>query len=129
MPTKRERGIIYARPSFLEGMARVLDIGGTLEEYDFGPIDRERVAAAEARKAEAEARKAEAEARKAEAEARKATANGRERDDIAGFWDDDIEAMRSIWQEIGDDMRAVIGDYDYYYLIDPEDEAQGEPES
>ena len=37
MPTKRGRGIIYARPSFLEGMARVFDIGGTLNEYDFGP--------------------------------------------------------------------------------------------
>ena len=124
MSTKRGRGIIYARPSFLEGMARVLDIGGTLEEYDFGPIDRERVAAAEARKAEAEARKAEAEARKAEAEARKADSNGRERDDVAGFWDDDIEAMRSIWQEIGDDMRAVIGDYEY--LIKAEDETETE---
>ena len=123
MSTKRGRGIIYARPSFLEGMARVLDIGGTLEEYDFGPVDRERDIAA------AEARKAEAEARKAEAEARKAAANGRERDDVAGFWDDDIEEMRAIWQEIGDDMRAVIGDYDYYYLIDPEDESEAEPES
>ena len=128
MSTKRGRRIIYARPSFLEGMARVLDIGGTLEEYDFGSVDRERdIAAAEARKAEAEARKAEAEARKAEA--RKAEANGRERDDVAGFWDDDIEEMRSDWQAIGDDMRAVIGDYDYYYLIDPEGKAQGEPES
>ena len=123
MPTKRGRGIIYARPSFLEGMARVLDIGGTLEEYDFGSVDRERdIAAAEARKAAAEARKAEAEARKAEAEAR-------ERDIFANFWDDDIEEMRAIWQEIGDDMRAVIGDYDYYYLIDPEDESEAEPES
>ena len=24
----------YARPSFIEGMARVLDIGGTLNQYD-----------------------------------------------------------------------------------------------
>ena len=36
-PTERGRGIIYARPSFLEGMARVFDIGGTLNEYGFGP--------------------------------------------------------------------------------------------
>ena len=26
--------IIYARPSFAEGMARVLDIGGTLNQFD-----------------------------------------------------------------------------------------------
>lgn len=26
--------ILYARPSFLEGMARVLDFGGTLNEYN-----------------------------------------------------------------------------------------------
>jgi predicted methyltransferase len=25
--------LLYARPSFLEGMARVLDIGGTLQHY------------------------------------------------------------------------------------------------
>ena len=25
---------LYARPSFLEGMARVMDIGGTLNEYN-----------------------------------------------------------------------------------------------
>ena len=31
---RRWRRIIYARPSFLEGMARVMDIGGTLNEYD-----------------------------------------------------------------------------------------------
>ena len=37
MPTERGRRIIYARPSFLEGMARVLDIGGTLNVYHFGP--------------------------------------------------------------------------------------------
>lgn len=27
-------GILYAEPSFLEGMARVLDLGGTLEVYN-----------------------------------------------------------------------------------------------
>ena len=37
MPTKRGRGIIYARPSFLEGMARILDLGGTLNVYHFVP--------------------------------------------------------------------------------------------
>lgn len=26
--------ILFARPSFLEGMARVLDVGGTLNEYN-----------------------------------------------------------------------------------------------
>ena len=36
--TNRYR-IGYAQPSFLEGMARVLDFGGTLEEYDIPDID------------------------------------------------------------------------------------------
>lgn len=27
-------GFLYARPSFLGGMARALDIGGTLQEYN-----------------------------------------------------------------------------------------------
>ena len=36
-PTKRGRGLIYARPSFFEGMARIFDLGGTLNVYDFGP--------------------------------------------------------------------------------------------
>ena len=31
---RRPLGINYARPSFIEGMARVLDIGGTLNQYD-----------------------------------------------------------------------------------------------
>ena len=35
MQTKKYRRLIYARPSFLEGMARILDIGGTLNEYHF----------------------------------------------------------------------------------------------
>jgi hypothetical protein len=26
--------VLYARPSFLEGMARVIDLGGTLTEYN-----------------------------------------------------------------------------------------------
>ena len=26
---------IYARPSFLEGVARIMDIGGTLNEYNY----------------------------------------------------------------------------------------------
>ena len=37
MPTERGRRLIYARPSFLEGMARVMDIGGTLNVYYFAP--------------------------------------------------------------------------------------------
>ncbi len=31
---RRPLRINYARPSFIEGMARVLDIGGTLNQYD-----------------------------------------------------------------------------------------------
>ena len=81
MSTKRGRGIIYARPSFLEGMARIFDIGGTLNEYDFGP----------------------------------------------GGAESDAEAMRADWDAICDDWRAVMGDYDHYYLIEPVDET--EPES
>jgi hypothetical protein len=27
-------GFLFARPSFLEGIARVLDLGGTLQEYN-----------------------------------------------------------------------------------------------
>ena len=27
-------GFLYARPSFLEGVARAIDIGGTLQEYN-----------------------------------------------------------------------------------------------
>ena len=41
MPTKRWRRIIYARPSFLEGMARVVDIGGTLDVYYSVPVGAE----------------------------------------------------------------------------------------
>ena len=33
-PKHRLPFINYARPSFIEGMARVLDIGGTLNQYD-----------------------------------------------------------------------------------------------
>jgi len=29
--------ILYARPSFVEGMARALDLGGTLTEYNQSP--------------------------------------------------------------------------------------------
>ena len=28
---------LYARPSFLEGMARLVDVGGTLSEYNDSP--------------------------------------------------------------------------------------------
>ena len=42
MPTQKYRRLIYARPSFLEGMARILDIGGTLNEYHFVSEDSER---------------------------------------------------------------------------------------
>lgn len=31
---RRPLRINYARPSFIEGMARLLDIGGTLNQYD-----------------------------------------------------------------------------------------------
>lgn len=33
-PKRRPLRANYARPSFIEGMARVLDIGGTLNQYD-----------------------------------------------------------------------------------------------
>ena len=32
---------LFAEPSFVEGMARVLDIGGTLQEYNTSPTERE----------------------------------------------------------------------------------------
>ena len=41
MQTKRGRRLIYARPSFLEGMARVMDLGGTLSVCYFVPYDEE----------------------------------------------------------------------------------------
>lgn len=28
---------LFARPSFLEGLARVFDVGGTLQEYNYSP--------------------------------------------------------------------------------------------
>ena len=132
MPTKIGRGIIYARSSFLEGMAQVFDLGGTLSAYDFGPGEREREIAAEARRAEAEARKAEAEARKAEFETRRADDETRRADDAV--WKIDPEAMRSDWLEGVDEMRVEVGDFNYYRIIKttktkpkPADEA--EPES
>ena len=30
-------GFLYARPSFIEGVARALDLGGTLQEYNNSP--------------------------------------------------------------------------------------------
>ncbi len=30
-------GFLFARPSFLEGVARALDLGGTLQEYNSSP--------------------------------------------------------------------------------------------
>jgi hypothetical protein len=32
---------LFARPSFIEGMARVLDFGGTLQEYNSSPSGAE----------------------------------------------------------------------------------------
>ena len=32
---------LFARPSFIEGMARVLDMGGTLNEYNFSATGEE----------------------------------------------------------------------------------------
>ena len=112
MPTKRGRGIIYARSSFLEGMAQVFDLGGTLSAYDFGPGERD--SAAEARKAEAEARKSEFETRRAD----------------AVVWKIDAEAMRPDWLEGVDEMRVEVGDYNYYRIIKtttkPKDKAKPE---
>lgn len=129
MPTKRGRGIIYARSSFLEGMAQVFDLGGTLSAYDFGPGEREREIAAEARKAEAEARKAEAEARKSEFETRRSDAESPKTDGVV--WKIDPEAMRSDWLEGVDEMRVEVGDYGYYRIVKttktkPADEAKSE---
>ena len=42
MQTKK---LIYARPSFLEGMARIVDIGGTLNEYQFVSEDSQSASA------------------------------------------------------------------------------------
>ena len=88
MPTKRAGGLIYARPSFLEGMARVFDIGGTLNEYRFSPRRRKRDDSDKGENSDAD--------------------NG------AKFANDaktDMEALRSDWQAVGDDMRTVMGDY------------------
>ena len=77
MPTKKgRRRIIYARPSFLEGMARIFDMGGTLNEYDFGsnPDGSESPKPADGAKA-------------------------------------DMEALRSDWRTVGDDMRSAMGGY------------------
>jgi len=30
-------GLLYARPSFFEGIARIIDLGGTLNEYNRSP--------------------------------------------------------------------------------------------
>ena len=72
---------LFARPSFVEGMARVLDMGGTLNEYNTSP-------------------------------------SGEEADAIA-IWSD--------WAAIGQDMRAVMGDYEGeydVYAIEPEEEPE-----
>ena len=73
---------LYARPSFIEGMARALDMGGTLNEYN-------------------------------------ASLSGEEADAIA-IWSD--------WVAIGQDMYAVMGDYegdDYdVFAIEPEEELE-----
>lgn len=37
---------LYARPSFLEGVARIFDFGGTLNEYNDSPTGQEADAAA-----------------------------------------------------------------------------------
>ena len=32
---------LYARPSFMEGLARIMDFGNTLNEYNTSPADEE----------------------------------------------------------------------------------------
>lgn len=32
--------VLFARPSFLEGMAPTLDVGGTMNAYNYSPSDR-----------------------------------------------------------------------------------------
>ena len=70
---------LYARPSFIEGMARALDMGGTLNEYN-------------------------------------SSLSGEEADAIA-IWSD--------WAAIGQDMYAVMGDYDVF-AIEPVSTEQDE---
>ena len=108
MPTKKGRGLIYARPSFLEGMARIFDIGGTLNEYDFSHYRRERAASKNGAKADMEALRSDWQA---------------VGDDNGNGEISDAEAIRSDWQAVGDDMRAVMGDYDVY-VIEPEEDAE-----
>jgi hypothetical protein len=33
--------MLFARPSFIEGMARVLDMGGTLDSYNYSETDEQ----------------------------------------------------------------------------------------
>lgn len=39
-------GLLYATPSYLDGFARILDIGGTLDDYNYSatPEDSDRIA-------------------------------------------------------------------------------------
>ena len=41
-------GLLYAQPSFTEGLARVLDVGGTFDDYNHSasPVDADQMAIA-----------------------------------------------------------------------------------
>ncbi len=38
---KKRTDFLYARPSFLEGLARIMDLGNTLNEYNISPNGKE----------------------------------------------------------------------------------------
>ena len=59
-------GRLFASPSFVEGMARNLDIGNTLQEYNDHPTENEA----------------------------------------------DIEALRSDWKAVGEDIKSTISRYE-----------------
>ena len=76
------RRIIYARPSFFEGMARVIDIGGTLNQYHIPGLEDLR--AGRAPKISVPP---------------------------AAGWDADVEALRSDWIVVGQCLREAMGEY------------------
>ena len=79
---QRPLRINYARPSFAEGMARVLDIGGTLNQYDaedWMEIYREMRAQRLARPAGPEA---------------------------------EAEAIREVWLAVGQHIRDAMGQFE-----------------
>lgn len=91
---RRPLRINYARPSFIEGMARLLDIGGTLNQFDADDLMEMR--------REMRAR-------------RLAQPIGPEAD---------AEAIREVWEAVGQDIRDAMG---YYEVELPGEAKSGEP--